>query len=302
MQRKMSTKRVMLKAVAAAALVYAGAVGADTHYAGSMEATRWQLDASVFACKLYQPLDQFGEAVFLHRAGEDQRFYLAAHNRLLAAGPAAIEAFTPLWQPVHRAHAIDSVSLEGGAEPLQLDWRDSQALVNQLHRGMQLAVTAYAWHDASQQVSLVMAPTGFEVGFRDFLACTNQLLPANYDQISRSSVHFLPGAVEFEDDQRQVLDHLVRYVLAEPHVTALVIDGHSDGMGLRADNLALSQQRAEAVHAYITERGVPEELVQVRWHGERYPIASNRTPEGRAENRRVTLRVDRFEPEQLAEK
>lgn len=298
----MLTRWVVPRAVAAVVLACACAAGADSRYAGSMETTRWQLDASVFACRLYQPLDQFGEAVFLHRAGEEQRFYLAAHNRLLAAGPAAIDASTPLWQPAYQARAVDRLTLAGGDEPLQLDWRDSQVLVEQLHQGMRLSVTAQAWHDNRQQVSLEMAPTGFEAAFRDFLACTNNLLPANYDQVSRSSVHFPPGAVEFEDDQRQVLDHLVRYVLADPHVTALVIDGHSDGLGLRADNLALSQQRAEAVHAYITERGVPEDLIQVRWHGERYPIASNRTPEGRAENRRVTLRVDRFEPEQLAGK
>jgi len=301
---RVQNKWVTISGLVVAWLLPASVFGATTpnYYAGTLEDTRWQLQASVFACKLYQPLDRVGEAVFMRRAGEEQRFYLAADNRLLATGPATIEATAPLWQPFYRSEKVHNLSVSEGDEPVQLDWRDSQALAAQLHQGQQLALTAEAWHDSSQQVSIAVASTGFAGAFRDFLTCSQQLLPANYDQINRSSIQFLSAALELDDEQKVVLDHLVRYVLADPHVTAVVIDGHSDGVGLRADNLVLSQQRAEAVYNYLIERGLSEELIQVRWHGERYPIASNRTPEGREQNRRVTLRVDRFEPEHLAVK
>lgn len=279
--------------------VLVGAASAAT-YTAPMETTRWQVDASVFACKLYQPVERYGEAVFLQRAGEQPRFYLAEHNRQLGEGEVVIASHSPLWEGAYRTSPVDRVVASDSAEPVQMDWRASQTLISQLHAGRQLSFVSSSWHRADEQVQVMLAPIRFGAAFSEYLACTEGLLPANYDQISRSTVEFPAGATEFDDDQLQVLDNLVRYVLADRHVTALVIDGHSDGHGLRADNLELSKQRAEAVYAYITERGVPEELVELRWHGERYPIASNRTPEGRAENRRVTLRVDRFEPEQMA--
>ncbi|WP_339898870.1 OmpA family protein [uncultured Gilvimarinus sp.] len=261
-----------------------------------MELSRWQVDASAFACKLYQPLNRYGEAVFLRRAGEPQRFYLREQNRQFAGGEAQLLAQAPRWEGSGVQRQLDSVPVVSGDEPIRMDWRESQRLIGELQQGQQLMFAHYAWYEAATPVNVVLEPIRFRLAFKEFQQCLSGLLPVNYDQVRRSSVAFVGGAPEFEPDQQPLLDNIIQYLLADEYVTTVVIDGHTDGQGLRADNLELSKQRAEFVAAYLKERGVSEDLVQVRWHGERYPIGSNRTAEGRAENRRVTLRIDRFEP------
>jgi outer membrane protein OmpA-like peptidoglycan-associated protein len=266
-------------------------------FAGPLETTRWQVDASVFACKLYQPLSQYGEAVFLHRAGEVQRFYLHEQNRQMADGEAQLLSQTPRWQGAPVQRSLGTVPVTTGAEPVKLDWQHSQQLVGELQKGQQLLFAHHAWYGEQTPVEVLLQPVRFRVAFAEFQQCLGALLPVNYQQIQRSSISFAGAASEFEPDQQPLLDNIIQYVLADKYVTSVVIDGHTDGQGLRADNLALSRQRAEFVAQYLKERGVDEDVLQVRWHGERYPIGSNRTRQGRAENRRVTLRIDRFEPQ-----
>lgn len=73
------------------------------------------------------------------------------------------------------------------------------------------------------------------------------------------------------------------------------IEGHTDSMGPDAYNQALSQRRANAVREIlINEYGIPASRLDAIGYGESQPVASNDTPEGRAENRRVmaTLEVE----------
>ncbi|UTF61431.1 OmpA family protein [Gilvimarinus sp. DA14] len=272
--------------------------GFAASYSGPMETTRWETNTSVFACTLYQQVPQWGRAVFLHRAGEQQRFYLAEVNRQLAPGGAQWYSLTPAWRAFGQHQLLTQAQVVESNQPVMHDWRESQLLLEQLREGNQLLLRAEPWAARGEHefTDIVIEPLGFRGALNEFQRCLGSLLPVNYDQIHRSTVHFAGASEEFMDEERELLDNLVRYVLADPYVTSIVIDGHTDGSGLRADNLELSQRRAEFVVNYLQQRGIHEDMLQVRWHGERYPIASNRSEAGRAENRRVTIRVDRFEP------
>ena len=67
------------------------------------------------------------------------------------------------------------------------------------------------------------------------------------------------------------------------------IVGHTDDVGDDAYNMALSKQRAESVRDYLVGKGLDASKVVTTGKGESMPIASNNTPEGRAENRRVQV-------------
>jgi OOP family OmpA-OmpF porin len=71
----------------------------------------------------------------------------------------------------------------------------------------------------------------------------------------------------------------------------MVTVGHTDSIGSDAYNQKLSQRRAEAVKAYIVSKGVDASRVYTEGKGESQPVASNKTAEGRAKNRRVTVEV-----------
>jgi OOP family OmpA-OmpF porin len=71
----------------------------------------------------------------------------------------------------------------------------------------------------------------------------------------------------------------------------MVAVGHADSVGSNAYNDKLSQRRAEAVQAYIVSKGVEASRVYTEGKGETQPVADNKTAEGRARNRRVTIEV-----------
>jgi outer membrane protein OmpA-like peptidoglycan-associated protein len=73
----------------------------------------------------------------------------------------------------------------------------------------------------------------------------------------------------------------------------LVIEGHTDSQGPEELNEELSYRRAESVRDYLIEQGVDGERIRIMGQGEAQPIASNRTPEGRANNRRVEIVLER---------
>jgi len=263
-------------------------------FGNALAEARWELDASVFECRLSYPLPGFGSAHFAQRAGETQAFFLHQENRYLAAGEAQVMAVTPVWRETQVRQPLAPAQVSESERPMRLNWRRSQNLAAKLHEGLQLAFENAAWYSRDESVRLVLEPVGFRPAFDAYQACLTNLLPVNFDQVSRSAIYFPPGNQELPDEELEKLDLVARYTQADKDVAKVYVDGHTDGAGLRADNLSLSRERAEAVAQFLVDRGVAENKIVIRWHGERYPVASNQTPDGRAENRRVTIRLEKI--------
>ena len=79
--------------------------------------------------------------------------------------------------------------------------------------------------------------------------------------------------------------------LREYNQTIVEVSGHTDSVGSDAANQTLSERRANAVAGYLTGQGLQRERFEVVGMGERYPIASNDTDQGRGLNRRVEIRL-----------
>jgi hypothetical protein len=94
----------------------------------------------------------------------------------------------------------------------------------------------------------------------------------------------------------------VSYLKEDPSVKAIYLDGHTDSEGIRGENLLKSERRAERVFNYLVESGIDSKTIAMRWHGERYPLATNRTKKGKAQNRRVTVRLSKEPPQFLVNK
>jgi OOP family OmpA-OmpF porin len=83
----------------------------------------------------------------------------------------------------------------------------------------------------------------------------------------------------------------VAQVLKEDQALQLAIEGHTDNVGKAADNQTLSENRAKTVMDYLISAGIEANRLQSAGYGQQQPIATNATPEGRAINRRVVLRI-----------
>jgi outer membrane protein OmpA-like peptidoglycan-associated protein len=111
-------------------------------------------------------------------------------------------------------------------------------------------------------------------------------------------ITFKLNSAEIRSSSFPVLDQAVK-VLTEYSNLYIEIQGHTDNRGKDEYNLELSQRRADAVKAYMVKKGVPEARLRARGYGMTQPVASNDTPEGQAENRRVEFR--RITPEKASE-
>ena len=89
---------------------------------------------------------------------------------------------------------------------------------------------------------------------------------------------------------QKISDILKKY--PENRITVI---GHTDSTGSDATNQALSEQRARAVKAMMVSRGVPASAVTALGAGESSPVASNKSQQGRAQNRRVELQITMVE-------
>jgi outer membrane protein OmpA-like peptidoglycan-associated protein len=115
---------------------------------------------------------------------------------------------------------------------------------------------------------------------------------------ARGTVLTLSGSVLFASGQTELLPS-ARNRLSEvadalkQSDSALTIEGHTDAQGPDAYNEELSLRRAEQVRDFLVSRGVPPDRISVRGLGEYRPVASNSTPVGRANNRRVEIVLQR---------
>jgi outer membrane protein OmpA-like peptidoglycan-associated protein len=123
-------------------------------------------------------------------------------------------------------------------------------------------------------------PTGTRVG------------PAGCDCDYTLRTHFAFDSAELTDEDKAELDRLAQ-VLTNPKLNFIAgeIVGHTDDVGDAAYNENLSRRRADAVAAYLESKGVAlADRFVTKGFGEEKPIADNKTEEGRAQNRRATIR------------
>jgi outer membrane protein OmpA-like peptidoglycan-associated protein len=132
-----------------------------------------------------------------------------------------------------------------------------------------------------------------EAKLRKELAATGVSVTRTGDEI----VLNMPGNLTFDTDRAEirpdfypVLNSVVK-VLKEYEKTLIEVSGFTDSSGSDAHNQELSLRRADAVGGYLKGQGVNPARVQAQGFGEQHPIASNDTPTGRQENRRVELRL-----------
>lgn len=103
-------------------------------------------------------------------------------------------------------------------------------------------------------------------------------------------VEFEPSSATLTATGQGVLDQLAP-VLLQLSGRKFEVIGHTDSLGARPANVALSAARAETVKAYLAKKGVPEAAITTSGVGPDRPVADNNQAEGRARNRRIEFRV-----------
>jgi len=118
----------------------------------------------------------------------------------------------------------------------------------------------------------------------------NECQPEFTGLLGKGRILFETGSAELSKQSVALLDHLIE-VVQRCRDASIEVAGHTDSQGSPESNLDLSKRRAEAVTTYIGEAGVDTSRITSAGYGETNPVASNDTPEGRAQNRRIEFVV-----------
>ena len=106
-------------------------------------------------------------------------------------------------------------------------------------------------------------------------------------------IHFKHDSANIESGSLRVIDAVFGVIGGDRRIIRVRVEGHTDGVGSRQHNLALSARWAQAVADYLVRAGVPKDALLPRGFGPDRPVASDMTPDGRAANRRVEFIVER---------
>ena len=110
--------------------------------------------------------------------------------------------------------------------------------------------------------------------------------------LSEDQGNFKFGKTDLPDTAKQRLDEMVAQLKQDPKGVFLEIEGHTDNVGGKIINEKIGLERAEAVKRYLYEQyQIPLHKMNVISYGDEKPVAPNKTKAGRAQNRRVVIKV-----------
>jgi outer membrane protein OmpA-like peptidoglycan-associated protein len=145
------------------------------------------------------------------------------------------------------------------------------------------------------------------VNKRGYLFYSDNITPVDSSiEDYKKTVHLLPIEKDASVILKNILFDIDSYTLKEESFVELnkivdfmnlngtvkiEISGHTDNTGVKAENMELSNNRAEVVKRYITDKGIGSDRIISKGYGAEKPIADNNTEEGRMENRRTEMKI-----------
>src|SRR5215510_1396382 len=113
----------------------------------------------------------------------------------------------------------------------------------------------------------------------------------NYAESEKETVLFDVNKATLKDPAKSALDKIASDLSGQRTGYMIELQGYTDAQGSEQYNLGLSQRRVEAVERYLVSKNIPLYRISVVGLGKENPVADNKTRAGRAQNRRVEIRV-----------
>ena len=282
-------------------LLYPASVHADSYSFVPGWQSVWRHESSNSVCALSLRVPSYGQATFVASATTAPAFELQAHKDWHAPGPLMAVAFAPDWHPqAPWREELGTLShIDGGGAVARGTL--AKRMLFGLREGLHVELLAPAEFDRREDVSIHLTAKDLQPALEAFLKCAHTDIKVSWQEMSRTRLSYDVDEYALGDAGRAKLAALARYVLEDPTVNKLFVDGHTDASGSKNKNYTLSKRRADEVAAYLRTLGLKEQQIVVRYHGDSYPVADNSNALGKAQNRRTTVRLERTEIDRLAQ-
>lgn len=274
-------------------LITCNSFGAEVvSYGATLHESQWGSTGSRMRCTLLHEIPQYGKVLFTRNAGEGITFSLRPKMQLPAVQEVQLVSMAPSWKHDRKDEVLWNIPTSKNQKRIDLNGEYSLRLFNELVQGMAPTFNYLDPIDGSTKVLTTLSPVWLGPALAEFTTCIANLFPYNFEQIRHSRYYFDFGSSALLPDTIERVDLLAEFILANKHIRRIKIDGHTDNVGRRYYNDSLGYRRAEALLGYLIEKGIDEEKISIRTYGEKKPEASNKTPEGRAINRRIFVTLE----------
>jgi peptidoglycan-associated lipoprotein len=221
-----------------------------------------------------------------------RKFVIAMPIVVLAIGSTACA--TKKYVRTSVGEVNEKVDSQGRAiEETQERTRKNEGRISEVDSKAQAAAqSAQAANDAAAAARSAATAVGNEANTK-FDAIDRASKRLVYEVVlSEDQGNFKFGKTVLPDEAKQKIDEMVAQMKQDPKNIYLEIEGHTDNVGDKATNERIGLARADAVKRYLYEQyQVPLHKMNVISYGMEKPVAPNKTKAGRAQNRRVVIKV-----------
>ncbi len=262
---------------------------AKQRFQASIEESRWELQSSPVRCELKHAIPRYGEGVFIQSAGGELAFQMHVLDPPVASATASMLSVPAFWKPGEQKE-LAQITLDSGRTPFYFTRDLALRMLYELDASRFPTLQYQDFADQTEQVSVALSSVNFHTVLPRFRQCIRALKPYGVEGLKDAMVMFDFGRAELNYNARQQLDGLALFATHEASLR-FFIEGHTDSRGTRRFNQRLAAKRTSAVRDYLVARGVEPSRITIKAYGERQPLVSNHSDQGRAKNRRVTVSV-----------
>jgi sodium-type flagellar protein MotY len=274
-------------------LPFASAVGGDIYYGANEHRAVWKAETSRLVCRLSQDIPDYGVAQFSRKSGGKLMFQIHVVSRPRDVGVAHVVSAVPAWRHNVEARELGQIKYSVGDTPFTYSEIMARRLLLELQRGMFPTFSYLDWADGRDNVQVALSSVNLQPSLTQFLACLDQQFVYGFDYVRSSRLRFAFNSSKLDSATIKRLDEIAMYMQSDPSVKRILLEGRTDNVGFRRYNEALSKKRTAAVRDYLLKKGVSKSKITIAIKGEKHPLASNQTPQGRALNRSVEVTLSK---------
>jgi OmpA-OmpF porin, OOP family len=212
---------------------------------------------------------------------------LAGAGMLLSAGCTSKNYVRQQTQPIiDKTNQLDDLTAKNNRDIRDVDSRAQQGIQGVNQKAAEADQKAVAAGQRADQAGTLATQANQRI---TTLANAVANLD-NYHPVLETSVHFAFNKAELTDKAKSALDQLIAEI---PNTKGylVVVEGDTDAVGSATYNYKLSERRADSVVQYLSSKNVPAHKMYIIGLGKDKFVADNKTAEGRAQNRRVDVRL-----------
>jgi len=267
--------------------------GSYQFFSARLEDARWEASSDPLLCILSHEIPEYGRATFSQKPKQGMYFSIRVKRAPKAETSAVLLSKPPPWRHHDNTLEMGLVPVVASQTPFYFNNGWARQLLDELRQGMMPVLIYRDWSDGKDEVSVRISSINFHAAWQEFENCQQSLLPYSFSDVRKSVFQFGVNKVRLDSLARQRLDQLVEYVMKDPAVRIIKVDGYTDSKGFSRININVARRRAESVKQYLVAHGVSAARIKTEGHHEKVAKFSNRTQKGRNKNRRVEITLIR---------